>query len=117
MAAVCLIFAAVSAHRLTLGIAERGEISQDRYRRGVHVLGLDGLLIAGRDEHTWVPRSLLPEPTDVTSTSGGAGVKSYAYVLTDRAGRVDRLDCGFTTRSTLWLWAEHGYLPEGGRWR
>lgn len=117
MAAICLGFAVVAAHRLILGIAERSEVQQDRYREGLHVLGLEGLLIAGRDAHTWVPRSLLPEPIDVTSKSGGAGVQSYAYVLADGAGRVERLGCGFPTRSALWLWAEHGHLPDGGGWR
>ncbi len=117
MAAICLGSALFSAQRLLLGIAERTDVQQDRYRRGLHVLGLEGLLIAGRDAHTWVPRSLLPEPIDVTPKSGGAGVKSYAYVLADDAGRVERLECGFPTRSALWLWTEHGYLPEGGGWR
>ena len=117
MAVICLISAAVGAHRLVLGLGEREEIKQGRYRQGLHVLGLEGLLIAGRDSHTWVPRSLLPEPIDVTPKSGGAGVKSYAYVLADGAGRIERLDCGFPTQSALWLWSEHGYLPEGGGWR
>lgn len=117
MAAICLGFALVSARRLLLGIAERSEVQQDRYRRGLHVLGLEGLLIAGRDAHTWVPRSLLPEPIDVTPKSGGAGVKSYAYVLSGDAGSIERLECGFPTQSALWLWAEHGLLPEGVGWR
>ncbi len=114
---ICLICAAVSAHRLALGIGERDEVKRGRYRQGLHVLGLEGLLIAGRDAHTWVPRSLLPEPIDVTSRSGGGGVKSYAYVLADGAGRVERLGCGFPTQSALWLWTEHGYLPDGGWWQ
>lgn len=117
MTLICLICAAVSADRLVLGIREREEVKQGRYRQGLHVLGLEGLLIAGRDAHTWVPRRLLPEPIDVTSRSGGAGVKSYAYVLADGNGRVERLDCGSLTESALWLWAEHGYLPESGRWQ
>lgn len=117
MAVICLIFAAVSAHRLALGIGERDEVRRGRYRQGLHVLGREGLLIAGRDAHTWVPRSLLPMPIDVASRSGGGGVKSYAYVLADGTGRVERLGCGFATQSALWLWAEHGYLPEGGRWK
>jgi len=117
MAVICLIFGAVSVHRLVLGIGERDEVKQGRYRQGLHVLRQEGLLIAGRDTHTWVPRSLLPEPIDVTSKSGGAGVKSYAYVLADGTGRVERLDCGFPTQSALWLWTEHGYLPEGGWWK
>ncbi len=116
MAVICLFFAAVSAHRLVLGISEREQVKQGRYRQGLHVLGLEGLLISGRDTYTWVPRHLLPEPIDVTPKSGGAGVKSYAYTLADGTGRVERLDCGFRTQSALWLWAEHGYLPEEG-WR
>ena len=116
MAVICLIAAAVGAHRLVLGLREREEIKQGRYRQGLHVLGSEGLLIAGRDSHTWVPRSLLPEPIDVTPKSGGAGVKSYAYVLADGAGRIERLECGFATQSALWLWTAHGYLPEGGGW-
>lgn len=117
MALICLFFAAVSARLLVLGISEREEVKQGRYRQGLHVLGLEGLLIAGRDAHTWVPRPLLPEPIDVTFNIGGAGVKSYAYVLADGTGRVERLDCGFTTQSALWLWTAHGYLPEGGWWK
>lgn len=116
IAVICLASAAISAHRLILGIGERDDVKRGRYREGLHVLGLEGLLIAGRGVHTWVPRHLLPEPIDVTSRSGGAAVKSYAYVLTDATGRVERLDCGFPTQSALWLWAEHGYLPEGGWW-
>jgi hypothetical protein len=117
MAVICLIFAAVSAHRLALGIGERDEVRRGRYREGLHVLGLEGLLIAGRDAHTWVPRSLLPMPIEVTSRSGGGGVKSYAYVLADGTGRVERLGCGFATPAALWLWTEHGYLPEGRWWK
>ncbi|MCW1957552.1 MAG: hypothetical protein KIH64_003205 [Mycobacterium sp.] len=117
MALVCLILAAISAHRLVLGISERESVKQGRYRQGLHVLGMEGLLIAGRDAHTWVPRSLLPEPTDVTSRSGGGGVKLYAYTLADGTGRVERLACGFPTQSALWLWAEHGSLPEVGWWQ
>lgn len=117
MTVVCLIGAAVGAHRLVLGIAERDEVRLGRYRQGLHVLGLEGLLIAGHDAHTWVPRALLPEPIDVTPKGGGAGVKLYAYALADGTGRVERLDCGFTTQSTLWLWTEHGYLPDGGGWK
>lgn len=116
MTVICLIAAAVGAHRLVLGLREREQIKLGRYRQGLHVVGRDGLLIAGRDAHTWVPRSLLPEPIEVTSKSGGAGVKSYSYVLADGTGRVERLGCGFPTRSALWLWAEHGHLPEGGGW-
>lgn len=116
MAVICLVFAAVSAHRLVLGINEREEVKRGRYRQGLHVLGAEGLLIAGRDAHTWVPRPLLPEPADVTPKSGGGGVQLFAYTLADGNGRVERLDCGLPTRSALWLWTEHGHLPEGGGW-
>ena len=107
---ICLICAAVSAHRLALGIGERDEVKRGRYRQGLHVLGLEGLLIAGRDAHTWVPRSLLPEPIDVTSRSGGGGVKSYAYVLADGAGRVEGVGRGWASESGLCLWTEEAYL-------
>lgn len=117
MTVICLIFAAVSAHRLVLGLSEREEVKQGRYRQGLHVLGLEGLLIAGRDTHTWVPRPLLPEPIDATTRSGGAAVKIYAYILADGTGRSERFDCGFPTQSALWLWTSHGYLPEGGGWK
>jgi hypothetical protein len=113
MAMICLIFAVVSAHRLLLGIAERSEVQLDRYRQGLHLLGLEGLLVAGRDSHTWIPRALLPAPIDVTATH----VKTYAYMLADGDGRVERLECGFSTQSALYLWAEHGLLPQGGGWR
>ncbi|MGI9161889.1 MAG: hypothetical protein ACR2JI_03030 [Mycobacterium sp.] len=117
MTVICLTFAAVSAHRLVLGIGEREEVKQGRYRQGLHVLGTEGLLIAGRDAHTWVPRPLLPEPVAVTARSGGGGVQVFAYTLADGNGRVARLDCGFPTQSALWLWAEHGYLPDGIGWK
>ena len=113
MAMICLIFAVVSAHRLFLGIAERSEVQLDRYRQGLHLLGLEGLLVAGRDSHTWIPRALLPAPIDVTATH----VKTYAYMLADGDGRVERLECGFSTQSALYLWAKHGLLPQGGGWR
>ncbi len=55
MTTLCVIFAAVCAHRLALGIGERDAVKQGR--------------------------------------------------------------CGFPTQSALWLWKEHGDLPEGGWWR
>jgi hypothetical protein len=29
---------------------------------------------------------------------------------------MDRLDCGILTKTALWMWAEHGQLPEGSGW-
>ena len=43
-------------------------------------------------------------------------MKLYAYILADGTGRSERVDCGFPTHSALWLWTEHGYLPEIGFW-
>ena len=43
-------------------------------------------------------------------------MKTYAYMVAAGDGRVERLDCGFLTLSTLYLWAEHGHLPEAGGW-
>lgn len=117
MAATCLFFATVAVYRLAVALNERREVKLGRYRRGLHVLGTEGLLIAGDDEHTWVPRDLLPEPIEVASRGGGATVKSYAYVLDDGRGRVERLDCGVLTQTALWMWAEHGRLPDGRDWR
>ncbi len=117
MAATCLFFAVVSVHRLAVALNERREVTLGRYRQGLHVLGAEGLLVAGRDEHTWVPRALLPAPVEVTSRGGGASVKSYAYFFDDGRGRVERLDCGVLTESALWRWAGHGDLPDGNGWR
>lgn len=117
MAAACLIAAVISAHRLVLGLHERRDVQHGRYRQGLHVLGLEGLLIAGREAHTWVPRMLLPDPVATTSSSGGAGVKSYRFVLADGRGRVEHLDCGVLTESALRAWTTQGRLPDGGGWK
>lgn len=117
MAATCLVGAAFSARKLSLGLIERRDVLLDRYRQGLHVLGLEGLLVAGPDVHTWVPRALLPDPIVVTSSSGGAGAKSYRYVLTDDCGRVAHLDCGVLTESALRMWSKQGQLPDSPDWR
>lgn len=117
MAAVCLVGALFAAGKLLQGLAERRDVRRGSYRKGLHVLGRDGLLIAGSDRHTWVPREKLPPATDVTeSSSGGTAPPAFAYFIVDDAGRMDRLDCGGMTQSALWMWAEHGQLPEGGGW-
>jgi len=117
MAAVCLVGALFAAGKLLQGLAERRDVRRGSYRRGLHVLGRDGLLIAGSDRHTWVPRALIPPATDVTdSSSGGTSPPAFAYFIIDDAGRMDRLDCGILTKSALWMWAEHGQLPEGNGW-
>lgn len=113
---VCFLFAAVSAHRLILGLAERRAVRGERYRWGLHLLGEEGLLIAGRADHTWVPRSLLPAPATVSSRGGGASVASYRYTLADGSGRTERLDCGVRTQAALRAWAESGELPQGDGW-
>lgn len=115
MTAICLFFAAFSARMLMLGLSERRDLQRGHYRQGLHVLGREGLLIAGREEHTWVPRALLPHAIDVTPPGGGS--PAFAFVLVDDRGRMERLNCGVLTQSTLWLWAEHGQLPEGDGWR
>lgn len=116
-AAVCLVGALFAAGKLLQGLAERRDVRRGSYRRGLHVLGRDGLLIAGSDRHTWVPRALIPPATDVTdSSSGGTSPPAFAYFIIDDAGRMDRLDCGILTKSALWMWAEHGQLPEGNGW-
>lgn len=117
MAATCLFFATVAVYRLAVALNERREVKLGRYRQGLHVLGTEGLLVAGDDEHTWVPRDLLPKPVEVASRGGGATVKSYAYILDDGRGRVERLDCGVLTQTALRLWAEHRQLPDGKDWR
>lgn len=117
MAATCLFFAVVSVYRLAVALNERREVKLGRYRQGLHVLGSEGLLVAGSELHTWVPRPLLPAPVDVTSRGGGGTVKSYAYFFDDGHGRVERFDCGVLTESALWMWAEQGRLPAGDDWR
>ncbi|MFM1965267.1 MAG: hypothetical protein RL134_992 [Actinomycetota bacterium] len=117
LAAVSLVGAVFAAGKLLQGLAERRDVRRGHYRRGLHVLGRDGLLIAGSDRHTWVPREKLPPATDVTDqTGGGTAPPAFAYFIVDDAGRMDRLDCGGMTQSALWMWAEHGQLPEGGGW-
>ena len=117
MTAVCLVGAVFAARMLLRGQAEQRDLRRGRYRLGLHILGLDGLLIAGRDRHTWVPRAILPDAQDVTRPgSGGNRPPSYAYFIVDEAGRMDRLDCGGQTHSALRMWAEQATLPEGGGW-
>ena len=117
LAAVSLVGAVFAAGKLLQGLAERRDVQRGHYRRGLHVLGREGLLIAGRDLHTWVPRAMLPPATDVTDqTGGGNAPPAYAYFIVDDAGRMDRLDCGILTKSALWMWVERGQLPEGDGW-
>jgi hypothetical protein len=118
LAAVCLVGAAFAAGTLVQGLAERRAIRRGRYRQGLHVLGREGLLIAGRGSHTWVPKGLMPAPMEISGPASGAGHSpSYAFILVDERDRMERLDCGITTKNALSLWAEHGQLPEGGGWR
>lgn len=117
IAAVSLVGATLSAAKLLQGLTERRDVRRGDYRKGLHILGRDGLLIAGDDLHTWVPREKLPKATDVTDTrSGGTSPPAYAYFIVDDTGRMQRLDCGGQTQSALWMWKEHGRLPEGGDW-
>ena len=117
LAAICLVGAAFAAGKLVQGLAERRAIRRGRYRRGLHVLGREGLLIAGRGTHTWVPRDLMPEPMEISGPASGAGHSpSYAFIMIDDHERMERLDCGITTKNALWAWAEHGQLPEGDGW-
>lgn len=117
MAAVCLIGAMFAAAKLLQGLIERRDMKRGTYRKGLHVLDREGLLIAGSDRHTWVPRERLPKATDVTDARGGGpSPPAYAYFIVDAEGRLDRLDCGTLTKSALWTWAEHGQLPEGDGW-
>lgn len=117
IAGICLVAAAMAVRRVIPGLRERRAIDDGRYRRGLHVLGLEGLLIADGHTHTWVPRLLLPEPMSVSSRGGGASVMSYSYILVDARGRTERLDCGTQTQTALWAWARLGQLPRGDGWR
>ena len=117
MAAICLFFAVFAAGKLIVGLTERRDVKRGDYRLGLHLLGLDGLLIAGRDLHTWVPRGMLPEPVKVTTGSGESVSVTYVYALGDAEGRADRLECGFLENMALWMWQEHGHMPEGSPWR
>ena len=118
MAAICLFFAVFAAGKLIVGLTERRDVRRGDYRRGLHLLGLDGLLIAGRDLHTWVPRDKMPPAADVTGPgSGGNRPPSYAYFIVDDHQRMERLDCGGMTQSALWMWSEHGFMPEGSGWK
>jgi len=116
MAAICLFFAVFAAGKLIVGLAERRDVKRGDYRLGLHLLGLDGLLIAGRDLHTWVPRGLLPEPVKVTSGSGESLSTTYVYALADDEGRAERLECNTWENQALWMWQQHGHMPEGGGW-
>lgn len=117
MTAICLFFAVFAARKILVGLAERRDVKRGDYRLGLHLLGLDGLLIAGRGTHTWVPRDLMPAPLEISGPASGAGHSpSYAYIVVDDHDRMERLDCGITTKNALWLWAEHGHMPSGGGW-
>jgi hypothetical protein len=116
MTAICLFFAVFAAGKLIVGLTERRDVKRGDYRLGLHLLDLDGLLIAGRDLHTWVPRGILPEPVKVTSGSGESVTVTYVYTLVDDEGRADRLECSTLENTALWMWQEHGQLPEGGGW-
>jgi hypothetical protein len=116
MTAICLFFAVFAAGKLIVGLTERRDVKRGDYRLGLHLLNLDGLLIAGRHLHTWVPRSMLPEPVKVTSGSGESVSVTYVYTLADDEGRTDRLECSTLENTALWMWQEHGQLPEGGGW-
>jgi hypothetical protein len=116
MTAICLFFAVFAAGKLIVGLTERRDVKRGDYRLGLHLLDLDGMLIAGRDLHTWVPRGMLPEPVKVTSGSGESVFVTYVYALADDEGRADRLECSTLEKTALWMWQEHGQLPEGGGW-
>lgn len=118
MTAICLFFAVFAAGKLIVGLTERRDVKRGDYRLGLHLLGLDGLLIAGRDLHTWVPRDLMPAPMEISGPASGAGHSpSYAYIIVDDREQMERLDCGTLTKTALWVWQEHGHLPEGGGWQ
>ena len=116
MTAICLFFAVFAAGKLIVGLTERRDVKRGDYRLGLHLLDLDGLLIAGRGLHTWVPRGMLPEAVKVTSGSGESVFVTYVYSLADDAGRADRLECSTWENKALWMWQEHGQLPSGGGW-
>jgi hypothetical protein len=117
MTAICLFFAVFAAGKLIVGLTERRDVKRGDYRLGLHLLDLDGMLIAGRDLHTWVPRGMLPEPVKVTSGSGESVYVTYVYALADAEGRADRLECSTLENTALWMWQEHGQLPSGGGWK
>ncbi|TEX50299.1 MAG: hypothetical protein B7C55_11375 [Actinomycetales bacterium mxb001] len=117
MTAICLFFAVFAAGKLIVGLTERRDVKRGDYRLGLHLLGLDGLLIAGRDVHTWVPRGMLPEPVKITSGSGESVFVTYVYTLVDAEGRAERLDCSTFENKALWMWQEHGHMPEGSEWK
>ena len=59
----------------------------------------------------------MPEPMEISGPASGAGHSpSYAFIMIDDHERMERLDCGITTKNALWAWAEHGQLPEGDGW-
>ena len=91
LAAICLVGAAFAAGKLVQGVTERRAIRRGRYRRGLHVVGREGLLIAGRGTHTWVPRDLMPAPMEISGPASGAGHSpSYAFILTDDRDQTGR---------------------------
>ncbi|MFM8774722.1 MAG: hypothetical protein ACKOFP_13030 [Actinomycetota bacterium] len=42
---------------------------------------------------------------------------TYIYALADAEGRADRLECSALENQALWMWQEHGHMPEGGGWK
>lgn len=117
LAAASLVGALFAGGKLVQGMSERRDIAIGAYRQGLHVLGTDGLLIAGRHVHTWVPRDCMPPAMQIREGGGGSHVAIFAFVIVDDSQRTERLDCGFATTTALQSWAEDGVLPQGNGWR
>lgn len=116
LAAVAWVSAMFAARAFLLGLSERRAIRVGTYRQGLHILGLEGLLIARRDEHTWVPRESLRPAVDVTSHSGGGKTQGFTFLIVDSSGQLDRLNCGVLTKNAVSMWCNHAYLPDGNGW-
>ena len=116
--AACLVGAVFAAGKVMQALLEMRAVRRGEYRRGLHVLGSEGLLIAGRDTHTWVPRSHLPAPIDLSGPRSGSGhAPSFAFIIVDEHERMERLDCGIVTMHALRRWCEQGHMPEGAGWQ
>ncbi|MFM9136411.1 MAG: hypothetical protein ACKOT0_13425 [bacterium] len=117
LTAASLVGALFAGGKLIQGMSERRDVASGAYRQGLHVLGRDGLLVAGRHVHTWVPRDKMPAAMQLSDRGGGSHVARFAFVIVDDAQRMERLDCGIATTTALRSWAERGVLPEGDGWR
>lgn len=97
MAVICSIAVRPASHRLGCPRPQSwDEVKQGRYRRGLHVLGLEGLLIATR-AHLGPALVARADRRDSPRVAGLGD--SPTPMSSTRGGRVGTLECGLPTQS------------------